>query len=183
MLSICSVWPVRPVSSRSECNVQPRERGKMTSVQSLSQPMMSWTTLVPCCWIYLILKWNSWVLRTGSDQNGPAHGSEPLSSPASGRTKRGNLESYGGKKCKRTPWIFPFKLARTSSFRAARTENWKVIVDWLLENSWKVGKMSLSHILTKPYIDRYYCNLHWLGRKACVPNTVVSAWRYTSWSL
>ena len=29
-----------------------------------------------------VLKWNSRVLRTGSVQNGPAHGSEPLSYPA-----------------------------------------------------------------------------------------------------
>ena len=29
-----------------------------------------------------VLKWNARVLRTGSGQNGPAHGSEPLSSPA-----------------------------------------------------------------------------------------------------
>ena len=29
-----------------------------------------------------VLKWNARVLRTGSDQNGPAHGSEPLSSLA-----------------------------------------------------------------------------------------------------
>ena len=28
-----------------------------------------------------VLKWNARVLRTGSDQNGPAHGSEPLISP------------------------------------------------------------------------------------------------------
>ena len=29
-----------------------------------------------------VLKWNARVLRTGSGQNAPAHGSEPLSSPA-----------------------------------------------------------------------------------------------------
>ena len=29
-----------------------------------------------------VLKWNARVLRTGSGENGPAHGSEPLSSPA-----------------------------------------------------------------------------------------------------
>ena len=30
----------------------------------------------------LVLKWNARVLRTGSGQNDPAHGSEPLSSTA-----------------------------------------------------------------------------------------------------
>ena len=29
-----------------------------------------------------VLKWNAPLLRTGSVQNGPAHGSEPFSSPA-----------------------------------------------------------------------------------------------------
>ena len=29
-----------------------------------------------------VLKWNARALRNGSGQNGPAHGSEPLSSPA-----------------------------------------------------------------------------------------------------
>ena len=29
-----------------------------------------------------VIKWNTRVLRTGSGQNDPAHGSEPLSSPA-----------------------------------------------------------------------------------------------------
>ena len=35
--------------------------------------------------------------HTVSGQNGPAHGSEPLSSPAPVGQKRGNLESCGGK--------------------------------------------------------------------------------------
>ena len=38
-----------------------------------------------------ILKWNARVLRTGSGRNGPAHGSEPLSSPA----PVGQLQSAG----------------------------------------------------------------------------------------
>ena len=32
-----------------------------------------------------------------------------------GRPKRGNLESCGGKRCTRAPWTFPFKPARTGS--------------------------------------------------------------------
>ena len=38
-------------------------------------------------------KWNARVLRTGSGENGPAHGSESLSSPA----PVGNLENCGEK--------------------------------------------------------------------------------------
>ena len=64
-----------------------------------------------------ILKWNAQVLRTGSDQNGSAHGSEPLSSPTPVDQKRGNLESCGEKM-----YVLPFKLARTSSFRLGRTD-------------------------------------------------------------
>ena len=38
-----------------------------------------------------VLKWNAQVPKTGSSQNVPARGSEPLSPP--GRPKRGNLEN------------------------------------------------------------------------------------------
>ena len=45
-----------------------------------------------------VLKSNARAPRTGSGQNGPAHGSEPLSQfSRSGRPKRRNLESCGGK--------------------------------------------------------------------------------------
>ena len=38
---------------------------------------------VRSCWSdQSVLKWNARVLRTGSGQNGPTHGSEPLSSTA-----------------------------------------------------------------------------------------------------
>ena len=45
----------------------------------------------------VLLKWNARVLRTGSGQNDPAHGS-----------KRGNLENCGGKMYART--LGPFRL-------------------------------------------------------------------------
>ena len=32
-------------------------------------------------------------------------------------------------KCTRAPWPFPFKLARTSSFRPARADKWKATLD------------------------------------------------------
>ena len=47
----------------------------------------------------------------------------------SGRPKHGNLGSCGRNKCARTSWTFPFKLARTSSFRPARTGKWKTTLD------------------------------------------------------
>ena len=37
-----------------------------------------------------VLKWNVRVLRTGSGHNGPAHGSQPLSSPAPVDQSAGN---------------------------------------------------------------------------------------------
>ena len=42
-----------------------------------------------------VLKWNARVLRTGSSLNGPAHGSEPLSSPVSVETGQNLFFSVG----------------------------------------------------------------------------------------
>ena len=78
-----------------------------------------------------VLKWNApWILRTGSEQNGPAHGSEPLSSPTPVGQSAGELWR---EKCTCTPWTFPFKLARTSSFRPARMNIWKVTYVYSIE--------------------------------------------------
>ena len=43
------------------------------------------------------LKWNVRVLRTGSGQNGPAHGSQPLSSPAQVSQSAGIWKVAAGK--------------------------------------------------------------------------------------
>ena len=43
------------------------------------------------------LKWNTRVLRTGSDQNGPAHGSERLSSSAPSGQSAGVWKVVAGK--------------------------------------------------------------------------------------
>ena len=53
-----------------------------------------------------------------------------------GRSKCGDLESCGGKKCTRAPSTFQFKLARTSSFRRARTEKWKAILITRIVYKW-----------------------------------------------
>ena len=52
---------------------------------------------------------HEFILRTGSIQNVPAHGSEPLSSPAPVCQRAG----FWGLVVRnvRAPWIFPFKLA------------------------------------------------------------------------
>ena len=63
-----------------------------------------------------VLKWKIRVLKTGSRENGPAHGSESL-----GRPKRRNWKNCGGKYVRARLEPFPFKLARSSSFRPART--------------------------------------------------------------
>ena len=61
-----------------------------------------------------VLNWKARVLRTGSVQNGPAHGREPLSS--SGRPKRRNSESCGRKNVRAH-----FRgQVRTSSFSASQ---------------------------------------------------------------
>ena len=44
-----------------------------------------------------VLKWNARVLRTGSGQNGPAHGSEPLSSTVSVGQSAGIWRVVAGK--------------------------------------------------------------------------------------
>ena len=61
-----------------------------------------------------VLKWNASALRAGSGQNGPDHGSEPLSSPAPVGQSAGIWRVVAGKRT-RAPSGFPFKLARTSS--------------------------------------------------------------------
>ena len=71
------------------------------------------------------LKGNARVLRTGAGQTGPAHGSEPLSSPAPVGQSAGIRRVVAGKTYARA-LDFPFKLARNSSFWPARTEKWKV---------------------------------------------------------
>ena len=82
----------------------------------------------------VLLKMDAQVLRTGSGQNGLNHGSEPFSSPASvGQSRRENLERCGGEKSMRAPWAFPFKLARTSSFRLARPDIQKLTLVALTE--------------------------------------------------
>ena len=71
----------------------------------------------PVCPVRLsVLIWNARVLRTGSGQNGPAHGSERLSSPApvgqsagiwrvvAGKNERARLES----KCFKTNISYTF---------------------------------------------------------------------------
>ena len=68
-------------------------------------------------------KWNERVLRAGSVQIVPAHGSELLSSqaPAPVGQSAGISRVVAGK-CTRALWTFPFKLVRTNSFRPARTD-------------------------------------------------------------
>ena len=44
-----------------------------------------------------VLKWNAQVLRSGSDQTGPAHGSKAAEFSRSGRQKCRNSESCDGK--------------------------------------------------------------------------------------
>ena len=72
-----------------------------------------------------VLKRNARVLTTGSGQNGPAHGSEPLSSPASVGQSAGSWRVVAGKKCTRAPWNFPFKLARNNALRPTIPSRWK----------------------------------------------------------
>ena len=70
----------------------------------------------------VVLKWNARVLRTGSGQNGPAQGSEPLSSPAPVGQSEGIWRFVVEKNvCVYLQSTFQFKQARTSSFRPART--------------------------------------------------------------
>ena len=78
----------------------------------------------------LVLKWNARVLRTGSGENGSAQGSGPLSypTPVVPSTKAREFGELWQEKCTRAPWTFPFKLARTSSFRPARTDKWKTTI-------------------------------------------------------
>ena len=54
-----------------------------------------------------------WILRTGSGQNGPAHGSEPLSSPAPVGQIARIYKVVMGKKSMNAPSIFPFQFVRT----------------------------------------------------------------------
>ena len=81
-----------------------------------------------------VLKWNARVLTAGSGQNGPAHGSEPLSSPA---PKRGNLESCGGKNVHARRRLAPFHLNWPEPVLFGRTEQTKG----------KQPKRSLSHLI------------------------------------
>ena len=69
-----------------------------------------------------VLKWNAFVLRTGSGQKGPSNGSESLSSLASVGDSTGVV---AGNNCTHVPWTFPFKPARTIFFGHSRTEKWK----------------------------------------------------------
>ena len=74
-----------------------------------------------------VLKWNTQVLRTGSSQNGPAHGSELLSSHALVGQSMGIQRDCCGKMCVCVcvPWTFSLKLARTNSFGPARLDKGK----------------------------------------------------------
>ena len=63
-------------------------------------------------------KRNARVVRTGSGQNGPAHGSEQLSSPAPVGQSAGIWRVVAG--------TTSFKLTKTSSFRPVITDKWKV---------------------------------------------------------
>ena len=67
---------------------------------------------------------SSSVLRTGSGQNGPAYGSEPLSSPAVVGQSTGIWRVVAGK-CTCTPLTIPFQLTKTSSFRPTKPDNKK----------------------------------------------------------
>ena len=76
-----------------------------------------------------VLKWNVRVLKTGSGQNGPAHGSEPLSSPAPVGQSAGIWKVMEGKMYTRALDLSiqtALKLARTGSFWPARPNNWKM---------------------------------------------------------
>ena len=83
-----------------------------------------------------VLKWNGRVLRTGSGQNGPVHGSGPLSCHALRPAKTRGFGELWREKCTRAPWTFPFRLARTSSFQLARTDRWAVESDLSLVMTW-----------------------------------------------
>ena len=66
-------------------------------------------------------KWNARVLRTGSGQNGPAHGSEPLSSPAPVGQSAEIWRNVAGQNVHTSS----LNLARTSYFLQHRTHKYK----------------------------------------------------------
>ena len=92
-----------------------------------------------------VLKWSAHVLRTSSGQNGPAHGSEPLSSPAPVGQSAG--KELWREKCTREPWTFPFKLARTSSSFSAG------------QNGQMESELKLTRNCFVSYCTCYYCTL------------------------
>ena len=56
-------------------------------------------------------------------------------------------------KCTRAPWTFPFKLARTGSFRPARTDRWKATV---------VNVSSCGRLLISPAVSVWATHTHWV---------------------
>ena len=75
-----------------------------------------------------VLKWNARGLRTGSGQNVPAHGSEPLSSPAPVGQRTGIWRVVGGKnvRARLAPfnlnWLEPVVFGRTERTNGKRPQ-------------------------------------------------------------